>query len=140
MWNKFSKDGSFANKKLTPGKFAPAIICFLIVFVLLILPEDTFPHDEGWLQFSFLDKIVHVTMFAFNTFLFLFPVGQSGLPIKFKRHWFLRIAVSMCIWGITTEFIQKFYSPTRAFDLLDWAADSLGILMASLYTWRFHRR
>lgn len=140
MWNKFSKDRSFTNRKLSSAKFAPAIVCFLIVFVLLILPEDSFPHEEGWMRVNFLDKIVHTSMFAFNSFLFLFPIAQSDLPRKFKRHWFLRIAVAMCIWGITTEYIQKFYSPTRSFDLLDWAADSTGILIASLYTWRFHQR
>jgi VanZ family protein len=28
--------------------------------------------------------------------------------------------------GLTTEFIQKYLVPGRNFDLLDWAADSLG--------------
>ena len=79
-------------------------------------------------------------MFAVMTFLFLLPIAESSMYKKFKRHYFIRIAVAICIWGITTEFIQKFYVPTRSFDLLDWAADSTGILIAVIYTWKFHRR
>jgi len=128
------------NGKLTAAKFTPAIICFLIVFVLLILPEDSFPEGEDWLQISFLDKIAHSFIFGLNSFLFLLPIARSTLPKKFKRHWFIRIAVSLCLWGLTTEFIQRFFTSTRSFDLLDWAADSVGILIAVIYTWHYQRR
>jgi len=140
MFRKFSKDQNYTDRKLSVAKFAPAIICFLILFVLLILPEDSFPQDEEWLHFSFSDKIAHTFLFGITTFLFLLPIANSNLYKKFKRHYFLRIAIAMCIWGITTEFIQKFFVPSRSFDLLDWAADSFGILVAALYTWRYHRR
>lgn len=140
MLRKFSKDRHYTDRKLTAAKFLPAIICFLILFVLLILPEDSFPQDEEWLHFSFSDKVAHTLLFGVTTFFFLFPIANSNLYKKFKRHYFIRIAVAMCIWGITTEFIQKFFVPSRSFDLLDWAADSFGILVSVLYTWRYHRR
>jgi len=31
---------------------------------------------------------------------------------------------------LAIEFIQKFFIPGRSFDLLDWAADSIGALLA----------
>jgi VanZ family protein len=34
------------------------------------------------------------------------------------------------IWGITVEFLQKYFIPGRDFELLDWAADSVGALIA----------
>jgi VanZ family protein len=34
------------------------------------------------------------------------------------------------VWGIVIEFLQKFYVPSRDFYLLDWAADTAGVLIA----------
>ncbi len=128
------------NKKLSLKSFGPAIACFVAVLILVCLPDDNLPTKHGWLDISYLDKWVHGIMFAVMTFLFLLPVAESSLYKKVKRHYFIRICVSMCIWGLTTEFIQKFFVPTRSFDLIDWAADSAGILLAFLYCRRFHRR
>lgn len=131
---------SSPNKKLTWISFGPAIACFVVVLVLVCLPDDNLPAKHGWLDISYLDKWVHGIMFATMTFLFLLPVAESSLYKKVKRHYFLRICISMCIWGLTTEFIQKFFVPSRSFDLFDWAADSVGILLAFIYCRKFHRR
>jgi len=107
------------------------------------MPDDKLPGKESWLSWLdvlYPDKWVHTIMFAAMTFLFLLPVAESGMFKKIKRHYFIRIAVAACLWGITTEFIQKFYCPTRSFDLVDWAADSTGVLIATIYCWKFHRR
>lgn len=134
------------NLRMTPGRrlslksFAPGIVCFIAVFVLVVLPESDLPQKQSWLDISFLDKIVHCIMFAVMTFLFLMPIGDSSMFKKEKRHYFIRIAISVCLWGLTTEFIQKFYVPSRSFDLLDWAADCLGVLIAWIYCRKFHWR
>jgi VanZ family protein len=36
----------------------------------------------------------------------------------------------VAIWGLATEFIQKYFVPGRSFDLLDFAADSTGAFLA----------
>ena len=120
-------------------KFAPAIACFIAVFILVTLPGDSLPSTHEWMEISFLDKWVHAIMFALLTFLFLLPITQSSLFSQQKRHYFIRICLSAIIWGLTTEYIQKFYVPTRDFDLLDWAADSTGVLLAFVYCRKFHR-
>ncbi len=121
-------------------KFAPAIVFFIVVLILVALPESDLPNTHSWFQFSFFDKWVHAIMFGFLTFLFLLPVAESSMFTKLKRHYFIRICLSICIWGLTTEFIQKFFVPSRSFDLLDWAADSAGILIAFIYCRKFHMR
>ena len=131
------------TKNITLKSFGPAIAWFFIVFVLIIMPGDNLPGKESWLSWLevlYPDKWVHLTMFAVMTFLFLLPIAESGLFKKIKRHYFIRIGIAACIWGLTTEFIQKFYCPTRDFDIFDWAADSIGILLAIIYCWKFHRR
>jgi len=119
-------------------KFAPAIACFIAVFILVTLPGDDLPATHEWMEISFLDKWVHGIMFAALTFLLMLPVAQSNMYRQQKRHYFIKICLSACIWGLTTEFIQRFYIPTRDFDLLDWAADSAGVLAAFLYCRKFH--
>ena len=121
-------------------KFAPAIACFIAVFTLVVLPGESLPTEHEWMAIAFVDKWVHTFMFALLTFLFLLPVGHSSLFKQQKRHYFTRICLSACIWGLTTEYIQGFYIPTRSFDLFDWAADSLGVLIAFIYCRRFHNR
>ena len=132
--------GDPSSKSLKLKSFGPAIACFIVVFILVVLPEDSLPQKRDWMDITFLDKWVHATMFAVLTFLFLLPIAESSMYKKEKRHYFIRIGLSACIWGLTTEFIQKFYCPTRSFDLLDWAADSVGVLIAVIYCRKFHRR
>lgn len=133
-------NGNSSGKALTFKSFGPAIACFIIVFILVVLPEDELSAKNRWLNISYLDKWVHALMFAVMTFLFLLPIAESNLFKKVKRHYFIRIGIAACIWGLTTEFIQKFFVPTRSFDLLDWAADTAGILLAIFYCRKFHFR
>ena len=119
-------------------KFAPAIACFIVVFILVTLPGSDLPSAHAWMEISFFDKWVHGIMFGVLTFLVLLPVSQSNMYRQQKRHYFIRICLSACLWGLTTEFIQKFFVPTRDFDLVDWAADSAGVLAAFLYCRKFH--
>ena len=121
-------------------KFAPAIVCFIAVLVLIYLPGDSLPTTKEWMQITFLDKWVHALMFALLTFLFLLPVAESSMYRQQKRHYFTRICISAVIWGLTTEYMQGFYVFTRSFDLVDWAADIAGVLIAYLYCRRFHKR
>ena len=121
-------------------KFAPAIAWFVVVFILVTLPGDSLPTPHDWMAIPSLDKLVHTFMFALLTFLFLLPVAQSAMYRQQKRHYFIRIGLSCCIWGLTTEYIQLFYIPTRSFEWMDWAADSLGVSLALLYCRKFHRR
>jgi VanZ family protein len=134
------KDRPSSLRDIGLKKFAPAFVWFIVVFILVTLPGESLPTPQDWMQIPSLDKLVHATMFAILTFLFLLPVGQSTMYSQLKRHYFIRICLSACIWGITTEYIQLFYIPTRSFEVLDMAADGLGVLIAFLYCRRFHKR
>lgn len=131
----------------SPGKvlrlksFGPAIACFIIVFIIIVMPDDKLPtKQDWWIDITYFDKWIHGFMFGVMTFFFLLPIAESNLFKKIKRHYFIRIGIAAVIWGITTEYIQKFYVPSRSFDLLDWAADSLGVLVAVIYCRKFHLR
>ena len=114
-------------------KFIPGIVWFIFVMVLLCLPGSDLPKVEDWLNKIYFDKWVHIGLFSVLTFLFMWPILRSSLKPRDKWLYVIRIAIATSVWGLTTEFIQKFFVPGRSFDLFDWAADSLGALIALIF-------
>jgi len=111
-------------------KFLPGIAWFFLVLILICLPGDDLPKVGDWMSAIYFDKWVHVGMFSVLTFLFMIPFCKSDMTRTNKWSFIIKIAISISIWGLTTEFIQKFFIPGRSFDLLDWAADSVGVVLA----------
>ena len=62
--------------------------------------------------------------------MFCLPYFKAPFSFQKKTNYFIRIALAASIWGITVEFLQKYFIPGRDFELLDWAADSTGALIA----------
>lgn len=114
-------------------KFIPGIAWFFLVLFLICLPGSAIPTPETWLNTIYFDKWVHAGLFGILTFLFIYPVSRSVNDLSFKINKAYKIVIAAMIWGITTEFIQKFFIPGRSFDIFDWFADSFGILSA--YAW-----
>jgi hypothetical protein len=118
-----------SSKKLAIVNFLPGIAWFLFVLILVCLPGETIP-QAGWLDFISFDKLVHAGLFGGMAFLFCRPFRKVSIERKDKLNLFRKITLAICLWGLTTEFIQKFFIPGRQFDLMDWAADSLGAILA----------
>ncbi len=114
-------------------KFIPGIAWFFLVLLLICLPGDDIPTVDDWLSQIYFDKWVHTGLFAILAFLFMWPYLKAALTVKKKWQYVLKIAIATCLWGLATEFIQKFFVPGRHFDLLDWAADTLGALLALIF-------
>ena len=112
-------------------KFIPGIAWFFIVLVLTCMPGKDIP-KIGWLDSIYFDKWVHAGMFGGLTFLFSWPFNKSDFSAQQRLFYFIKIAIAASIWGLVIEFIQKFYVTSRDFELLDWAADSLGVFLAFL--------
>ncbi len=111
-------------------KFLPGIAWFFLVLILICLPGDDLPKVGDCMSAIYFDKWVHVGMFSVLAFLFMIPFCKSDMTRINKWSFIIKIAISISIWGLTTEFIQKFFIPGRSFDLLDWAADSVGVILA----------
>jgi VanZ family protein len=119
-------------------KFIPGLAWFFLVLILVCLPGNDLPKADDWMDAIFFDKWVHAGLFSILAFLLMMPYCKSKLPINNKWIAVIKIALAVCIWGLTTEFIQKYFIPGRSFDLLDWAADSAGISLAVYVCWRFY--
>lgn len=121
-------------------KFLPAIAWFILVMVLVCLPGDDLPKADSWMELVMFDKWVHAGLFSILAFLFMLPFARSPLSRKEKVFVFIRIALAASIWGLAIEFIQKYYIPGRSFDLLDWAADSVGAALAFIVAVKVSRK
>lgn len=118
------------NKSLPQAAlFWPGIVWFLVVLVLICLPGDDVP-ETPWSAVPDFDKLVHAGLFGGIVFWFSMPFKKASLQRQQKINLYLKLTIATVVWGITTEFIQKYFVPGRQFDLLDWAADSTGAIIA----------
>jgi VanZ family protein len=118
------------NKRIPFKYFLPGIAWFFIVAILTLMPGKDVP-QVGWLdRITGFDKVVHAALFGGLVLLFTLPLMKMHLSFQQKIHFLIRLSLATIVWGITVEFLQKFFIPGRDFDLLDWAADALGVFIA----------
>jgi VanZ family protein len=118
---------------LSIKKFIPGIAWFFVVLVLVCTPGYNLPKVDKWLIEISYDKLIHVGIFGILALLFMYPIAKSTLSKKEKWHYCIKIALVTAIWGLATELIQKFFVPSRSFDLTDLLGDALGGLAALLF-------
>jgi VanZ family protein len=100
----------------------PALAWFIITTILLCLPGSAFP-KENWFNKLWLDKWVHIGLFAIMVFLWCRGILSTT---KKKTLAFTQIAFYFFLYGIVMEFIQKYFIPNRSFDIGDIIADGAG--------------
>lgn len=103
---------------------------FSLIFFLLNLPGNNFDQTPGWLNQIGIDKFVHIVLFgslAFSIFVFFENTNKAYLKTVRAKS----IALIICIlFGITMEYYQKYFVPTRGFEVKDMLADAVGALLA----------
>jgi len=101
-----------------------------LVFVLLSLPASSFSNRTGWLYLLPIDKIVHFILFgslAWSFYCLLDHTTILALKSVRAQAW----AMIFCIvYGIAMEYYQKWYVPSRGFEVKDMIADAAGVLFA----------
>ncbi len=118
----------------------PGIAWFFVILILISIPGYDLPKIDNWLIEINYDKLIHTFLFAVLAYLFMRPVMRSALAGREKWNWLIRITLAAILYGITTEYIQKFFIPGRSFNLADWLADSLGgVLMFAWFALRFKK-
>ena len=97
-----------------------------LVFVLLSLPGSSFKSTNELP----IDKIVHVILFgslAWSFYCLLDHTTIQALKSVRAQAW----AMIFCIvFGIGMEYYQKWYVPSRGFEVKDMIADAAGVLLA----------
>jgi VanZ like family len=120
----------YTNKMILFKKYIPGIAWFFLVLILICLPGNQFPKTDDWLKLIYFDKWVHCGLFGMLAFLWMRPYAMSEFTLQQKWNTIIKITIAVSVWGLTTEFIQKYFIPFRSFDWWDWAADSVGAILA----------
>lgn len=103
--------------------FLPAIIWFIIVTVLFLLPGSEFP-QEDWFEKIYLDKLIHIAFIFLLVYLFHAPLKHVNTK------WIFLITCFGIAYGVGIEFIQKYWVKGRSFELSDMACDIAGCVLA----------
>jgi VanZ family protein len=100
-----------------------------IVGIGVFLPGSMIP-SETHLAIPQFDKVVHVTLFGVFVLLWnLYESGRTRQQAKLLRLFFLWYVLGN-IYGIGSEYIQKYWIPGRDYDQADIIADMIGAGLA----------
>lgn len=94
------------------------------IFYMLSIPGSNLPRINYWGQ----DKIVHIILFGSLMFAALFHFDQLETAF-FKTTRARALIMIVCIvYGIAMEFYQKYFVPSRGFEVADMLADAAGVI------------
>ena len=102
----------------------------VIIFILLSLPGSNFHEPSNWFGDFPIDKVVHVCLFGSLSFSILVHF-ETSVYEKLKTVRAHAYVLIFCIlYGIGMEYYQKYFVPSRGFDVNDMLADAAGAIMA----------
>lgn len=98
----------------------------IFIFYMLTIPGNNLPRVNYWGQ----DKIIHIILFGSLMYVALFHFDQMDSSfVKTTRARALTMIVCI-LYGIGMEFYQKYFVPTRGFEVSDMLADAAGVIMS----------
>jgi glycopeptide antibiotics resistance protein len=115
--------------------FWPGIIMLVMATVLFCLPGKEFP-EQDWFAKIYLDKWIHVGLFAFLVVLWTLPFIYQIEELKRLHVIFFWVMVCFIFYGIAIEFIQGWFIPYRTFGVDDIIADTIGCGLGYFWTRR----
>jgi len=102
----------------------------LLVFILLSLPSDNFSNHAKWFGDLPIDKIVHVLLFGSLSMSFFVHFERGNKPFLKTVRAKALILIFCILYGIAMEYYQKYYVPSRGFEVSDMLADAVGAILA----------
>lgn len=115
-------------QKYFSARYVP-VLWTIIVATLCCLPGSMLP-SESHFSIPEFDKLVHICFFG--GFVFLWNLHISKRIADFGRllRLFFLFYVLGNVFGISIEYIQKYWIPGRDYDLADIIADMIGAGLA----------
>ena len=109
------------NIKKLLDKFRPIfrkiILPLYWAFLTYMLLKPGEENQEYWFMFPGIDKLIHLSIFAFLGFTLL---------MSFKKLHLIYFLLIIFIYGLGTEILQEIMHMGRSFELLDILADVVG--------------
>ena len=104
---------------------------FVLIFILLSTPSSGVSGIvASILSLPFADKVIHMILFG-SLALSVFSHFEQYSNSAFQSIRTKALALIACIsYGIGMEFYQKYFVPSRGFEVGDMLADAIGALLA----------
>jgi len=116
---------------LPKNRFTLFLLYFLLINILFYLPGSALP-KVTWLNKIWFDKWVHVGLFAVLTFLGLWAFSFR------KNIQIVILLLLLILYGFMVEVVQDQLIRNRSFDLGDWLADIIGVIVGGV-SWRYKK-
>lgn len=110
-----------------------AISWLFVMSILFFLPGSALP-QENWLHAIYFDKWVHIGLFAMLIFLW-----KSSFNSNLDNYNLILLLLAL-LYGLSVEFIQKYFVPNRSFDLYDVLADMAGSIVGLIVWLRAYKK
>ena len=101
----------------------------IISFILLTMPGSDIPKSSLF-DILYFDKWVHIGMFGLLTIFWGYPFLKMT---KGSVKLFYKISLIVIFYGTAMEFVQKYWTVGRSFDIFDILADSFGSIVACFF-------
>ena len=102
-----------------------AIGWLILISILFFLPGSTLP-KENWFDKIYIDKWVHVGLFAVLIFLW-----RSSFNWDINSYNLL-LLIAAALYGFLVEVVQLYWIPNRSFDMYDVLSDVSGSIVGLL--------
>jgi VanZ family protein len=111
------------------GRLYLAVLWSLVVLILLALPGQMLPNEPTF-SIPNLDKFVHICLFGGFVVLWCLYTSTKLHSTQKRLRVFFFIFIVAVTFGITMEYVQKYFIPFRDFSLGDIIADMIGAGLA----------
>jgi len=111
-----------------------------IVFILLSVPANNFHAQYNWFGNFPVDKLVHICLFGSLSFSILVHFEKSKYAILKTIRANAYVLIFCILYGIAMEYYQKYYVPSRGFDVNDMLADAVGAIIALPLLYNLRKR
>ncbi|MBV8254970.1 MAG: VanZ family protein [Chitinophaga sp.] len=105
--------------------FLPAAAWIILILVLCTLPGKDIP-SSSFLEKIHFDKFVHFGLFG--GIVFFLSLSVYWQRKKVSPGLFVLFVLISAGYGLAIEFVQKYYTVDRSFDLYDALADAIGAI------------
>ena len=108
----------------------------VLVFFLLSIPGNQFHTPSKWFGDFPIDKLVHIVLFGSLALSFFAHFEQSKNQYLQSVRAKALVLIFCILYGIGMEFYQKYFVPSRGFEVSDMLADAIGAILAvPVFSW-----
>jgi VanZ family protein len=108
----------------------------VLIFILLTIPGNQFHTPSKWFGDFPIDKLVHIVLFGSLALSFFFHFEKSKNQYLQSVRAKALVLIFCILYGIGMEFYQKYFVPSRGFEVSDMLADAIGAILAvPVFSW-----